>query len=418
MTLRAVTGVQAESRDVYEVALELIQSAPGLLPPHQRLSLEALAQTSAQTPGIDAKTLWKKLPTATKSDVFGNTTAKKSWLADSLKRWSKLKRGLRLIPGAGSSPQFLSFRSDAGESESSSLGPMTDLMLQAFGVDAANTIVVQAYPASLHLPSHLNVADLGPRLDLLKPALPTLLNSFENLIFVAQPDWLHRAVATGTLPPEYAKRYRFALGGTHVPASLPLWLVEFLGESPEFWAQRMVSLYGLSELGLGVGFTLPGDAAHRLTKGTNGEWLPQVFRTPPNRTLFENLGDQILVTDLRPDSWIRLARYQTGDDGSYDPTTGLLTIRGRLKPSSACIRAEVVLDILHASPEIARNQFSHTIVRSNEIQIAFGKEIPPTHTRRLIENELQASAIRPVAIEWILVHETRFDVLRKPKIYE
>jgi phenylacetate-CoA ligase len=270
-----------------------------------------------------------------------------------------------------------------------------------FGTDGTPTLLINAFPMGIHLPTRHPLAETGPRSDLAVKILERFGPYFEQTVVLADPHLIKKIVDEGNergLDWE-ARQTSFVAGEDWLPETLRTYIHTQTGVT-EGGRRTLLGTMGLTELGLNIFFETretvrlrrqalrdPG-LRNRLFPEA-GAAVPSLFHYDPRRFLIEGLahpqGRELAFTALSPSRAVPMIRYASGDLGAPLPPgvlaealgpAGLMDLHptlplpcawvaGRpraIETSRGVLRAEELRQGIYSDPEVARAVTGHFTV--------------------------------------------------------
>ena len=244
--------------------------------------------------------LFQLIPSIQKKDIFENKNIIEYLITDA-KNNSK-----KIILSAGSSNSSLSFRYGSKSGSEESFKYLSVVMQNEWKISTTNTFVLNCYPTGSTLPSEINSIDIGSRIDLISKIVNMIKNNYQNFIIVGFPSVISWCLANNMLP----DNCYFVTGGERTPSYLIKQISDKINCSETEALNRVISLYGLAEIGLGLGINSPLIRSNLKTTSTD------IYAVNSKSILCESVNNEILLTSYADDS-IPLLRYQTGDLINY-----------------------------------------------------------------------------------------------------
>jgi hypothetical protein len=223
----------------------------------------------------------------------------------------------------------------------------------------------------------------------------------------------------------------FILGGSWYPSTYTSLLAGQSGLDHAFFDSRMVSLFGVAELGLGIGIQTPHLSSQRTPDSFPNPTgaSPMVFSLDSNRFFVESIQGKIAVTVLSPNAPIPFLRYLTGDLGEIFRTQAntpfLFSIESR-KPDSSLpypIFEDQVEEHLYRHPELFDSITGDFLIRKDSITFEVHENVFHTEGAKT-RLELRLKEILKVQCSIHLTPHLKYknhisaDLLRKPRVYE
>lgn len=240
--------------------------------------------------------LFQLIPSIQKKDIFENKNIIEYLITDA-KNNSK-----KIILSAGSSNSSLSFRYGSKSGSEESFKYLSVVMQNEWKISTTNTFVLNCYPTGSTLPSEINSIDIGSRIDLISKIVNMMKNNYQNFIIVGFPSVISWCLANNMLP----DNCYFVTGGERTPSYLIKQISDKINCSETEALNRVISLYGMAEVGLGLGINSPLIRSNLKTTSTD------IYAVNSKSILCESVNNEILLTSYADDS-IPLLRYQTGD---------------------------------------------------------------------------------------------------------
>jgi hypothetical protein len=348
-------------------------------------------------------------PVMGKGDVFNNDDLLKKVARSISSRAGKQK----LIPAAGTSGGNFAFRLASTSEEAHALSHLSHTLASAWKIDLGRTLIINAYPAAVFFPPDLTVIETGPRPDYIQQIIDSFGDQFDHFVLIAQPHLLK--IIFDLYPPKQSlrKSIRFILGGDWQPRNLGDYLATSLGLSLPDVIGRVVSLYGVAEIGLGVGIHT-GDLFPLRSQLCSKNSSPMVFRLNSSRVFMESVNGQIVLTPLQTPHGLPLLRYNTGDSGSLiDSKQGrLFTIQPRNLPpfGNPDFSSEQLIEAIYGDPQLSRALAHRLFVADRALNLFTnpGHNLPDE-----VGRSLESRVGMPIVIHRF--DPTDFDISRKPR---
>lgn len=378
------------------------------------------------------------IPMMSKSDIFGDQEYLK--LIFSNQGSSRLK----IVPAAGTTASLLSFRIHDDSKESTQYQVLSHVLQRAMKIEVEKTLVLNAYPTGISLPTSIHSIECSAKPEIVVLALKSVAKHFENVILLSQPKFLKYCVSHGYLKPVDLKSMFFFLGGAWYSKALVNYLSLKSGLPPEHFESRTYSLYGIAEVGLGIGIQTPELAALRnrlplqFSELREKAWTshlaaPMVFKLDSNRFFLESIDNELVITALDVNSPIPILRYKTGDLGSLLssqmnsdnsnvtlPPSALFMVFGRKFKDTVNYpilgeKLEEILDSLSGRFEALTGNF---LIKLNEIVLEISDSMTLTsQTKEAIISEIPVKCTIDFATSIAKEKQITTDLIRKPIAY-
>ncbi len=261
----------------------------------------------------------EEVPALNKRKVFGDPI----YIGNAIR--SKRESGLRLVPAAGTFGDLLSFRFAEMAADVRQFEKLSLLAQKQFGFQNANFFVLNAYPSGISLPEGIQSIECSAKPEVLALSLKVVREHFEKIILICQPHFLKYVIENGFLTGKDLTRLHFIIGGSWFPKGFLSQLARGAGVDSQIFQKRVISLFGVAEVGLGVGLqpaplnavrdALPATAGSLLS-GTRSHAIPMLFFVDEDRFFVEAVDGRIFITAFSSKGTIPIIRYNTGDLGS------------------------------------------------------------------------------------------------------
>lgn len=303
---------------------------------------------------------FQKIPSINKSDLFSNSLWLKS-VFDQCK-----KEHCQIILSAGSSTNSLSFRFAKEIDLKKSLSQLVGLVLSEWNLKSDETMVLNCYPLGTTLPDSIGSVDIGNRLDLIPRVADAMQSSFRQFVIVGYPSAVSWCLANGLVP----QSSYFLVGGERVPSFLTHQIARNLNLSLPDAEGRLFSLYGLAEIGAGLGFCSPKLRSSSLEIDQNSYFVD------PSSYHCEVESEELLITS-GPSSFAPLIRYRTHDRVKIiasSPEHFIFKFIDRLQSNNQLFAVE--RQVLATFSEMPRNFLGLKTIASGEVQLLFAGDPP------------------------------------------
>jgi phenylacetate-coenzyme A ligase PaaK-like adenylate-forming protein len=274
---------------------------------------------------------------------------------DQMCRGGSLAEMTSVIPSSGSSGVF---GFNVQTTADAQLGAeMADWAFEyCLRISQRRTLLVNAYPMGLQVPTKLPVANTGVNADAALAIVKAFGPRFDQLVVVAQPLFAKRLVEEGRgQNVDWASlRTTIVTGGEGFVESWRSYMAQLVGipDADRPADALIASTMGVGELGINLFHEIPEtipiirrayrDAAlRRALFGDGPRQCPHLFVYYPMRTFVEELPipgqplGELAVTMAGPDSQMPLLRYRTGDLARRIPYRTLEAILARHAPDLA-----------------------------------------------------------------------------------
>jgi phenylacetate-coenzyme A ligase PaaK-like adenylate-forming protein len=181
-------------------------------------------------------------------------------------------------------------------------------------------MIINAYPTGITLPDSLNSVECSAKPEVLSLAIRATLPYFKHLILICQPHFLKYCAAHGFIDGEAMSKSHLILGGAWTPYNYLDFVAAVTKTDASLLTRRTLSLYGVAEIGLGIGTMTSALEAQRRTLSPSykerHEAVPMLFQLDSQRFLLESVNGELICTSLNPDSSMPILRYAMGDAGT------------------------------------------------------------------------------------------------------
>lgn len=208
-----------------------------------------------------------------------------------------------------------------------------------FETDQTHTLLINAFPMGIHLPTRHALAETGPRSDLALKVLDRFGPYFEQTIVLADPHLLKRIVDEGNemVVDWQARNVSFVAGEDWLPQTLRAYIHAETGIADDD-RRVLMGTMGLTELGLNLFFETRetirlrrracADEKLRLSLFPgSGPAVPSLFHFDPARFYIESAphrdGRELVFTSLSAARRVPMIRYASGDLGDVMTPLGL-----------------------------------------------------------------------------------------------
>ena len=200
-----------------------------------------------------------------------------------------------------------------------------------FGTDRTPTLLINAFPMGIHLPTRHPLAETGPRSDLVLRILARFGPCYEQTVILADPHFLKKIVDEGNEAALdwQARNVSFVAGQDWLPQTLRAYLHAQTGIADDS-ARVLLGTMGLTELGLNLFFETRETVRLRRLAAADpllrealfpgqGPAVPSLFHYDPTRFHIESIahpaGRELVVTCLSGARRVPMIRYAGGDLG-------------------------------------------------------------------------------------------------------
>ncbi len=375
-----------------------------MLPSNQR---DAIVQFKDQPISYDQ---FAQIPLATKMALFGDESP--------LLSKDTLARPRHFVPAAGTSRDLLAFRFRDLESEATQFTRLAQLATGMWNIDPKSTLIVNAYPTGINVAPSYYAIDCGAKPEVVALALNSIGKRFSNVILVSQPHLLRYMAVHQMLPKAMLPNLFFAVGGTWVPPTY-FQTLALAGMSQEAIAKKVLCLYGIAEVGLGIGIGTPD--LHALRGADTG----QLFHLGADMYFLEVVDGVLAVTTLDSQCPTPLLRYVTGDVGEIltqtNAKSSLLRLWARpprtgIKPPVTDMQVETVL---HSSTSAWNHLTGTYLIKRDALHLEYYPHRPPPPAFQAALAASLGMASRVIFTPQLVTpNHTWADLLRKPSPYD
>jgi hypothetical protein len=269
---------------------------------------------------------------------------------------------MKLIPASGTSGRGpLAFRYQQAELSEASFKQVVQGAVGLWGKPALRNLVLNCYPSGISLPESIPHIEIGAKEEVLRLAVEQWGAAVPGWILLSQPHFAMWCLFSGVFPVAELSRLKLGLGGSWSSIALEQALAKISGTP----VAPVLSLFGVAELGLGIGTEGPREHAYRVEHALNKTFaselgvdapsVPMIFAADPSRFFLEIEDSKLLVTGLDARSHVPLIRYEIGDRSSWvdelsTAETQVFSVQER-EVKGASIRPGRVWDLLLSSAD-------------------------------------------------------------------
>jgi len=256
--------------------------------------------------------------------------------------------GIKFVATSGTASQNFAGRF-LSEADNDNFKCLSESVMAAFDLKDL-PITINCYPMGVTLPSTLPNFEIGPRTNALSAALDTVPNNCKTLI-IGQHHFLHRCFTDGLINSKNWENTYFIAGGTWYPSNYYDFVATTLSVSISDVRKKIANLYGLSEVGIGIG----------LSHNSRFDSINPEFKKIRTNFLLETQNDELLVSNAT--GRVPVLRYRTGDPAVIDSNNNSFQIglKNRLNGE--------ILALVYSDPNFAK--ITRGVFRINENEILF-----------------------------------------------
>jgi hypothetical protein len=414
----------AKKSELFQLLKDLLSSANSRVSIHPK-QLQAIEELIQDESKFTYLAFSSQIPALTKHQIFGDP----NYINPIIQ--TQLKKQIKMIPAAGTTGDLLSFRFHDPALETGQVDILRPLIESIFKIQTQNSIFINAYPTGISLPDHLNSVECSAKPEVFRLALKLFQaqsskQDFPHIV-ICQAPFLKYCADHGYLTSEDFQKSYFLVGGTWYPKTLHSYLGYRLKLPTDEIHKRIASLFGIAEVGLGIGIQTPELAAYRDSLQSGPQTTaPMIYALDSSRFFMESVNGNLIITRLRADCPFPLLRYQTGDQGKLlnlpsSPERTFFSAEGRsMNPDHPYpILQEVLEERLCSQPDLMKNL-------SGNVKI--GKDLITFETNRPLDEvgelEVELSACLQTHCKIRLVekltkkNQIQFDLFRKPRVYD
>ncbi len=231
----------------------------------------------------------------------------------------------KIIPSAGTTGTQISYRFDHPERYQRVVSWLLKGLLSDLKASPDGLFIFNCYPLGIQLPGNLYGADVSTRCDIIDQLLLMMGDTFESVVFVAQPHFAKKLIDMKFLDRMPSKKVGFILGGSWYPDSFSTYLTQQI-ELANHTPLPVLSFLGTAETGIGIGFM--GEAEVKLRHQNESPVSEMIFRLNTEEYFIEFINGELAVTILDETALPLLVRYMTGDRGYFLPDN-CFALKGR-----------------------------------------------------------------------------------------
>jgi len=301
-----------------------------------------------------------------------------------------------------------------------------------FGVARTPTLLINAFPMGIHLPTSHPLGETGPRSDLVLKLLTQFGSYYAQTVILADPHVLKKIVDEGneTAIDWPAQNVSFVAGEDWLPQTLRAYIHTRTGIADDS-TRVLIGTMGLTELGLNLFFETretirlrrfagadPG-LRNALCPGASAA-VPSIFHYDPTRLFVESTphpeGRELVLTCLSGPRRVPMIRYATGDLGdvrSPQQVSAALGARGlgHLQPTlplplawvagrasgiataTGRLRAEDLRHGIYSDPAVAHAVTGHFTIRADRAAVQLRRGVMASAALRQATQRALFSAV-------------------------